>query len=357
MHTLKDLIQKTSQFFNEQSVKNARYETEKFFSNELGLDRLNLYTNYDRIITDRELSDLRIRLKSYLNELNSPKKFMFKEYLNASIHRFEKEGIEEANNSAELLFADLFSCKKLELKLMEDRELTFTEKEEIDRNIERRLQNEPIQYILGSTEFYGHHFFVNKSVLIPRPETELLVEKALKLIQEEDIKSILDIGTGSGCIPIAIKKDAAHCKIIGMDISEKALLVAQRNIDYHELEIPLINKDFLVVGLEGKLDIDLLISNPPYVSDREYHNLSDQLKKFEPKIALTDHADGYLFYQKIAEESVKHLKENAFVLIEIGIGQADIIKEIFNSNSMRYISSVFDLEKIERHLLFRKTNV
>jgi release factor glutamine methyltransferase len=355
--TLKELINKTTEYFTNQSIDNPRYECEKFFSIELNLDRLNLYTNYDRMITEAELAKLREKLKLHIKIKKNSDRPMLKSYLNNTITLLQERGISEAKLSAELFFAELFSCKAIEVKLMDDRELSYSEQEEIDRMIQRRLNHEPIQYILGYTEFYGLELHINKSALIPRPETELLVERVIELIQNENIESIIDIGTGSACIPIAIKTHAQNCNILGIDKSDKALRLAQRNIDRYNLEISLLELDFINEDIDDLENIDLLISNPPYVSESEYKNLEKQLVNFEPEIALTDNSDGLLFYKKIAEVSAANLKEGAWIIIEIGYKQADIIKDIFKSRQLNYISSVYDLENIERHLLFRKENV
>lgn len=179
----------------------------------------------------------------------------------------------------------------------------------------------PYQHILGETEFYGMTFSVNEHVLIPRPETEELLELAIKKIQSsglfdsQDLK-ILDIGTGSGVIPIVLKKHFPHAEVFSIDFSEKALDVARKNAALHRLEISFIHADYLNSGLDENFDI--IISNPPYIGIDELNEIEDSVKDFEPRMALFSPVeDALVFYRKIAADSVKHMKQNGLLFLEI----------------------------------------
>lgn len=178
----------------------------------------------------------------------------------------------------------------------------------------------PYQHILGETEFYGMTFFVNEHVLIPRPETEELLELAIKNIHSskswrEDIK-ILDIGTGSGVIPLVLKKHFPKARITSVDFSEKALETAGRNAAFHKLDVNFIHADYLTYSLNENFDI--IISNPPYIGIEEEKEIADSVKEFEPKMALfSPTSDALIFYRKIAEDAEKHLNENGMLFLEI----------------------------------------
>lgn len=178
----------------------------------------------------------------------------------------------------------------------------------------------PYQQILGETEFYGMIFFVDENVLIPRPETEELLEIAIHKIHDSEIDvqelKILDIGTGSGVIPLVLKKHFPGAKISSIDFSEKALETAKRNAEHHQLEINFIHGDYLNFELAETYDV--IISNPPYIGIEEETEIADSVKEFEPKMALFSPVqDALIFYRKIAEDAKKYLKDNGLLFLEI----------------------------------------
>lgn len=186
--------------------------------------------------------------------------------------------------------------------------------------IKELKKNRPYQHILGETEFYGMTFFVNENVLIPRPETEELIEFALKKINTshraaENLK-ILDIGTGSGVIPLVLKKHLPNAEICSIDYSEKALDTARKNADFHQLEINFIHADYL--NFELKEQFDIIISNPPYIGIDEQEEIEDSVKGFEPMMALfSPTSDALIFYRKIAKDAEKYLSDNGLLFLEI----------------------------------------
>jgi len=214
-----------------------------------------------------------------------------------------------------LLGIDLFNQRRLS-----DQELLIDDENKLQKVISELKTNKPYQHILGETEFYGMKFFVNENVLIPRPETEELLEIAIQKIQNSQLKintlRILDIGTGSGIIPLVLKKYFPEAEVSSIDFSEKALEVAKKNAAFHQLEINLIHADYLNFELTHHYDI--IISNPPYIGIEEEIEIADSVKEFEPKMALfSPTSDALIFYRKIAEDSKKYLNKNGLLFLEI----------------------------------------
>lgn len=190
----------------------------------------------------------------------------------------------------------------------------------------------PFQQILGETEFYGLKFFVDEHILIPRPETEELLELAIEKIKARSLKSevikILDIGTGSGIIPIVLKKHFPQAEISAIDFSEKALKTAKRNADFHEVEINFIHQDYLNADLTEIYDV--IISNPPYIGMEEEVEIADSVKEFEPKMALfSPTSNALIFYEKIAKDCENHLAKNGLIFLEINQKLGNETRELF----------------------------
>lgn len=203
---------------------------------------------------------------------------------------------------------------------LSDQELLIDDENKLQKVISELKTNKPYQHILGETEFYGMKFFVDENVLIPRPETEELLEIAIKKIHNSQFTiqklKILDIGTGSGVIPLVLKKHFPEAEVSSIDFSEKALEVAKKNAAFHQLEINFIHGDYLNSELTDHYDV--IISNPPYIGIEEEIEIEDSVKGFEPTMALfSPTSDALIFYRKIAEDSKKHLKENGLLFLEI----------------------------------------
>ena len=234
-------------------------------------------------------------------------------------------------------------------------ELLISDEEELKEIIEELKTGKPYQQILGHTEFYGKKFFVDENVLIPRPETEELVE--LAKIEIQNLKSkiqnlkLLDIGTGSGIIPITLKKYFPNAEISAMDISEKALEIAQKNAEFHQANIQFIQQDYLNTKLEEKYDI--IISNPPYIGIEENIEIEDSVKGFEPNIALfSPTSDALIFYKKIAKDGEKHLNENGMIFLEINQKLGKETLELFSNYSESRL--IKDLSGNDRFVLAKK---
>ena len=219
--------------------------------------------------------------------------------------------------------------------------------------ISKRLKREPISKILKKKYFWKSEFFVNSDVLDPRPESELIVEEVLNNItnREKEFK-ILDIGTGSGCLSISIAKELKNSKITAIDISEKAIKVAKKNIELHNLNNQILLKISDFENIKDKYDI--IISNPPYIDENEYKNLQLEIRKFEPQIALLGGKDGLKFYRLFAQKLEKNMNKNSIFICEIGYQQLNSCKKIFSKTNLVLKKITKDMQKIDRTLTFLK---
>ncbi len=224
-------------------------------------------------------------------------------------------GAREIENIFAWICYDRFSLNRNEIK---SEGIRLSESELLDfRSVVKRLQtSEPLQYILGKTEFYNCEILLNQHVLIPRPETEELVDLIVKSIDQAF--TILDIGTGSGCIPIALKKAKPTCQLVGLDISSEALEIAQKSALINEVDVLFYQADILNSALENLPQFDIIISNPPYVLESDKLDMSKNVLDFEPHLALfvPDH-DPLRFYRRITEVGLSKLNPNGFLYFEI----------------------------------------
>ncbi|MCW3161100.1 peptide chain release factor N(5)-glutamine methyltransferase [Chryseobacterium oryctis] len=224
-------------------------------------------------------------------------------------------------------------------------ELLIDDEEKLSAIISELKTGKPYQYILGETEFYGMSFFVDENVLIPRPETEELLEFAIGKIKSHSSKNktlkILDIGTGSGIIPLVLKKHFPEAEVHAIDFSENALKIAKKNSDFHQLEINFIHADYL--NLDIKETFDIIISNPPYIGIDEEVEINDSVKEFEPKMALfSPTSDALIFYRKIADDSKKYLSKGGLLFLEInqklGKETLDLYKDFSHAELIKDLS-------------------
>lgn len=250
----------------------------------------------------------------------------------------------------------ILGLNQIQIRMNNDLELS-DENEKKFKNIISDLKTEkPYQYILGETEFYGMHFYVNENVLIPRPETEELLELAIDKIQSSkldlDQLKILDIGTGSGIIPLVLKKHFSNAKISSIDFSEKALEVAKRNAEFHQLEVSFIHADYLNFNLNKNYDV--IISNPPYIGMDEEIEIEYSVKDFEPKMALfSPTEDALIFYKKIAEDSKKYLNKNGLLFLEINQKLGKETLELYK-NEFKEADLIKDLSGNDRFVIAAK---
>ncbi|MDD5730642.1 MAG: peptide chain release factor N(5)-glutamine methyltransferase [Candidatus Omnitrophica bacterium] len=259
-------------------------------------------------------------------------------------------------NETELLFTHVLNCDRASLYLDKERALNKDEVLFISAALKRRIRGEPIAYILGKQEFMGLDFKVNKDVLIPRQETEILVESAikaagtLKLSRSGPLK-ILDVGTGSGCIAISLAKFLPREEISAVDVSEKALAVALENAKLHDARVKFINSDLFVRCPTPEARYDIIVSNPPYIPSLEIEKLQPEVR-YEPRAALDGGNDGLDFYRRIIKSAGEYLKDNGLLIMEMGFGQKDAVKNILQkSGNFEIIDMVKDYSDIERVII------
>ncbi len=272
------------------------------------------------------------------------------EIINLSTSYLEEKGIESPRTNVEMILSHILKCKRLDLYLSFDKPLQEEELQTVRNYLKRRGNREPLQYILGSVEFYGLEFIVNPDVLIPRPETEVLIENIINIYKSENEIKILDIGTRSGIIAVCLAKYLPFAQITAMDNSEKALEVAKLNAVNNKVNnrIKFINKDILNIKDTFQKEFDLVVSNPPYISLNEYEKLEPELKVYEPKNALTDYGDGLKYYKLISNNAKKILKDHGKLYFEIGINQYSDVKEILSKENFINIEIKKDYLNIER---------
>jgi release factor glutamine methyltransferase len=262
---------------------------------------------------------------------------------------FGGKGVDSPRLTIELLLSEVLHCTRLQLYLMHDRPLTQAELSFLRETCTRRAKREPLQYILGKTGFYGLEFDLSPDVLIPRPETETLIDTVLQYCSAiSKPLNIIDIGTGSGCIAITLAHHLKHrsdVSITAIDISEEALNMAKRNANKYSVQIDFQKLDIL--SYTGSFD-GIIISNPPYIGEQDFNQLEPELY-FEPKIALTDHANGLLFYQKIASILATPGNAAQAIFLEVGHGQMSDVDNLFRP-LCKTINKVHDLSGIERVL-------
>ncbi len=268
---------------------------------------------------------------------------------------------DDARLNIELMLAHVLRFKRIQLYTSFDKPLSDEELFRFKELLKRRLTNEPLQYILGETEFMGLKFAVDKRVLIPRPETELLVEKAVKLTKEkfpnEQTISILDIGTGSGCIAVSLAKTIPLSRIVAIDESSEALEVAKQNASQNSVaeRIQFYQMDIFELDVKSfSQKFHCIISNPPYISKKEFQSISKEVRDFEPNFALTDEGDGLKFYPAIAQVAKDLLIENGIVGVEHAYNQSESVQKIFKDFGFKLIITLKDSQNILRHVFVSK---
>lgn len=252
---------------------------------------------------------------------------------------FTEKGIDSPRLNAELLLSYVLGLKRIELYTRFDRVIGKEQLDILHGLVKRAGEHEPIAHLTGKTEFYSLEFEVTCDCLIPRPETEVLVEQAIEFLRQRGGKQfVCDLCTGCGCIAVAIANNFEKVRIVATDISEKALKVAARNVAKHGLSgrIELLCGDLfepLVPYLDSE-KFDLIVCNPPYVSEAEYEGLERNVKDYEPKLALLAGADGLDVYRRIIPSATEFLKENGGLMLETGATQAQNVCELLNKTGI-----------------------
>jgi len=256
-------------------------------------------------------------------------------------------------NEAELVLSQVLNCDKLSLYLNKDTALDKDKSIIISNILKRRISGEPLQYILGKCEFMGSEFKVDPRALIPRPETEILVEQSLAALKAAEKLSpkILDLGTGTGCIAIAIAKLFPKAVVWGVDISQEALELAGENAGLNKVKIKFLRSN-LFSKLKNK-KFDLIISNPPYISAAELSGLAKEIS-FEPRQALVAGSDGLDFYRSIISRAKAYLNNNGLLAFEVGAKQAGAVRGMLQNENFSDIKIIKDYNNINRVVTGRK---
>ena len=259
-----------------------------------------------------------------------------KEAINQAVIMLKNENIEAPKNKARMLLEATLKKSKEYLIIYDNKEITSQERELYIKNVKRHILGEPIQYITGKQEFMKLNFLVTKDVLIPRQDTEILVEEVINIAKKIENPIILDLCTGSGAIAVSLAKSVNNVKIFATDISSKALEIAKKNAEFNGVKN---NIDFIESDLFNKiknLKFDIIVSNPPYIETDEIKKLTKDVQN-EPIQALDGGKDGLTFYRKIAEDAPEFLNIHGFLCLEIGYNQKQKVKQILE-NQKRYIN-------------------
>lgn len=378
---LLEIIEFSKEYLEKYSFSKPRLESEKVISYILGIERIELYSNFEMELESGEKD----KIKSFLREMARKRKgfdeiikekesslkvdqeekiFVKKSFkeeniglLSKSIQYLKKYNVENARLDAEYIFAYVLGVKRVSLMLNFNDEIDEEKKNLIRQYIMRRGKyREPLQYIVKEWEFYGYPIKVNGGVLIPRQDTEILVEQCIHLMKEKENPKILDIGTGSGAISIALAKEIHGSEVLGLDISDDALKVAVENRELNNVENLKFLKSDVFQHVKEK-NYDLIVSNPPYIPMEEYEELMPEVKEYEPKMALTDGGDGYYFYRKISEESIDYLKNGGYLAFEVGYNQGENVAKLMEKNGFQIVGRVADYGGIERVIIGRKEEI
>ena len=280
------------------------------------------------------------------------------EAINEAASVLRAAGVSEARREAGSLLEHATGRDRTFLITHGDESLTTDDAQRFREWVARRAAGEPLQYITGRQEFYGLDFEVTPEVLIPRPETELLVETALELLRETEAPIICDVGIGSGCIAVALLNKRRDARAVGLDISPAALAIAARNAARHGVaeRLTLLASDCFASLDENERDrarFSLIVSNPPYVVESDMEGLQREVREHEPHVALTPGGDGLSIIRRVIDESPRHLARGGHLLLEIGFNQHEQVARLINPHTWTLLRIHKDLQGIPRTVALR----
>lgn len=376
MSKLLDILNKSVNYLTKKNIQNPRLEVEKILSQHLNIPRIMLYANFETELSDDQLSIIRNSLNDIVTKKNFYKNNEYNEndlidnklekignerenysendrlnikyLLNKSTEYLSKYEVLEAKLVTELIFSHVFDVDRM--MLFTKYNDIVTEKElNMIRDYLKKIAKEkfPIQYLLNEQMFYGRTFYVNTGVLIPRQDTEILVEEAITLLKKNNFNTVLDIGTGSGAIAITLSLELENVKSLGIDISDKALEISLKN----KKLLGAKNVKFLKSNLFENVNynqFDMIISNPPYIDKSEVIDMSDDTLLHEPLEALFADKEGLYFYYEIIKEAFKYLKDGGILIFEIGHKQGKIIKALMEQQGYKNVEIKQDLQNLDR---------
>tara|TARA_B100001057_G_scaffold261969_1_gene262217 strand:+ start:2564 stop:3421 length:858 start_codon:yes stop_codon:yes gene_type:complete len=271
-------------------------------------------------------------------------------------HNFLISGIETYELDARLVLKEVLSFDDKDLILKENHNIPLELVKKILAIGERRLKGEPISKIFKKRDFYKSTFLISNDVLDPRPETELIVEIANNFIKKNEVKNILDLGTGSGCILLSLLKENKMINGLGIDLSKEAINIAQKNSKKLQLDK---QSNFLISNWMDSINFkyDIVVSNPPYIGSKDIKKLSKDVKNYDPLLSLDGGDDGLNCYRTIVKDLKRIINKNAIIIMEIGYNQSKSVIEIFKKKGFKLIKKYNDINGLDRVLTFQKKKI
>ena len=372
MNNLLDILNKSVNYLEKKNIKNARLTAESIIAEIMKMERIMLYAEFERILSENELKKIREKLNEIVNKSKEKKKSdnndfentvksekQLKLLLDKSVQYLEKNDIQEGKLIAEIVFSHVLNIDRMMLFTKYRDDIEDEEIEKIRYFIQKIGREKfPVQYLLNEQEFYGRKFYVDKGVLIPRQDTEILVEKMIDTLKDKVLKNeihpkILDIGVGSGIIGITAALEIESSYVLGVDISDKALETAQKNKEILKVSNIKFLKSDLFENVEFR-EFDMIVSNPPYISLNEVGIMSDDTLLHEPSEALFAKNDGLYFYYEICQKASDYLADFGYLLFEIGYKQGKNVAKIMASSGFKNIEVVKDLAGLDRVVIGQK---
>ena len=372
MNNLLDILNKSVNYLEKKNIKNARLTAESIIAEIMKMERIMLYAEFERILSENELKKIREKLNEIVNKSKEKKKSddndfentaksekQLKLLLDKSVKYLEKNDIQEGKLIAEIVFSHVLNIDRMMLFTKYRDDIEDEEIEKIRYFIQKIGREKfPVQYLLNEQEFYGRKFYVDKGVLIPRQDTEILVEKMIDTLKDKVLKNeihpkILDIGVGSGIIGITAALEIESSYVLGVDISDKALETAQKNKEILKVSNIKFLKSDLFENVEFR-EFDMIVSNPPYISLNEVGIMSDDTLLHEPSEALFAENDGLYFYYEICQKASDYLADFGYLLFEIGYKKGKNVAKIMASSGFKNIEVVKDLAGLDRVVVGQK---
>ena len=372
MNNLLDILNKSVNYLEKKNIKNARLTVESIIAEIMKMERIMLYAEFERVLSENELKKIREKLNEIVNKSKEKKKSdnndfentvksekQLKLLLDKSVQYLEKNDIQEGKLIAEIVFSHVLNIDRMMLFTKYRDDIEDEEIEKIRYFIQKIGREKfPVQYLLNEQEFYGRKFYVDKGVLIPRQDTEILVEKMIDTLKDKVLKNeihpkILDIGVGSGIIGITAALEIESSYVLGVDISDKALETAQKNKEILKVSNIKFLKSDLFENVEFR-EFDMIVSNPPYISLNEVGIMSDDTLLHEPSEALFAENDGLYFYYEICQKASDYLADFGYLLFEIGYKQGKNVAKIMASSGFKNIEVVKDLAGLDRVVIGQK---
>ena len=372
MNNLLDILNKSVNYLEKKNIKNARLTAESIIAEIMKMERIMLYAEFERVLSENELKKIREKLNEIVNKSKENKKSdnndfentaksekQLKLLLDKSVQYLEKNDIQEGKLIAEIVFSHVLNIDRMMLFTKYRDDIEDEEIEKIRYFIQKIGREKfPVQYLLNEQEFYGRKFYVDKGVLIPRQDTEILVEKMIDTLKDKVLKNeihpkILDIGVGSGIIGITAALEIESSYVLGVDISDKALETAKKNKEILKVSNIKFLKSDLFENVEFR-EFDMIVSNPPYISLNEVGIMSDDTLLHEPSEALFAENDGLYFYYEICQKASDYLANFGYLLFEISYKQGKNVAKIMASSGFKNIEVVKDLAGLDRVVIGQK---